>query len=125
MSQYDIPFGTWFAQVRKANGLTQARVAEILGVKQPIVSRIENGLTQTITVQQAESLSPVFGLPASEILDRAGTLVPGAVSDQSVYITDSSGRRWRVLSGGGKISPETAAALGALGVLTEVDGKDI
>ena len=53
---------------RKARGLTQEQIADILGVSRPTYINIENGKKEP-TLSQAEVLAGVFRLNLEDLLD--------------------------------------------------------
>jgi transcriptional regulator with XRE-family HTH domain len=65
-------FGSWLKAAREESGVSQGALAEALGVKQPIISRMENGLKSKITRSEAASIAKVLGVPTSEVEAAAG-----------------------------------------------------
>ncbi len=117
MVSQDMPFGTWVSYRRKQLGLTQADIASALKIKQPIVSKLENGTYSSLSEAQVDVLAKMLEVPLEDILQR---MIP---PDPPVTVTDSIGRRWRVLSKDGGLAKEMAEALSVLGFLEVISDK--
>ena len=59
------------AQVRKEQGLSQERLAELSGVHRVTIARIETGEISP-NVRTLEKLSGALDVPVSELIERAG-----------------------------------------------------
>jgi transcriptional regulator with XRE-family HTH domain len=62
----NVNHGDLIRRTREAKGLTQAQVAEQLGVSQPAVSRMENAPPGDLTVAEIVALCRVLGLTWSD-----------------------------------------------------------
>lgn len=113
--------GEWLARTRKQRGIIQQALADAIGIKQPVLSRIENGLNQDITIEQAQAIARTLSVPEDVVLEKFGLMPLAQASGHVVYLTDSIGRQWRVLTEGQVLSKEVADALGALGALERVE----
>lgn len=69
-------FGMWLKKARQAAGVSQIALAEALTVKQPVVSRLENGLRARLTRSQVEIIAAMVQRPSEEALEAAGLLGP-------------------------------------------------
>jgi len=52
---------------RKIKGLTQQELADLSGVKQPVISRLEKGRTRDLTWTTASRLAAALGVEPSEL----------------------------------------------------------
>ena len=59
------------AEVRKAHGLTQERLAELSGVHRVSIARYETG-KMSPTIRNLERLSIVLEVPVEDLIDRKG-----------------------------------------------------
>ena len=59
------------AQVRKAQGLSQERLAELSGVHRVSIARIETGEISP-NVRTLEKLADALGVAVSELIEKAG-----------------------------------------------------
>lgn len=66
---------TKLIDARKSRGFTQERIAEMMGVSVPQVSRWENG-KDGIPSQRLSALSHAYGAPVGELLDDDGEMLP-------------------------------------------------
>ena len=55
------------SKIRKAKGLSQVRLAEMVGVEQPTISRIERG-DDGVTLRQLKAVSFALGVTVSDLL---------------------------------------------------------
>jgi transcriptional regulator with XRE-family HTH domain len=65
--------GSQISCVRKKNGLTQAQLAELMGVEPETVSRFERG-TATPSLQRIVSIADVLGVSVQHLLGKASPL---------------------------------------------------
>lgn len=70
-NQLNVIVGENIRQARKRAGLSQARLAQLVGCQQPLVSRIETGVVSCtlevlIAVSRATDTAPALLLPADE-----------------------------------------------------------
>lgn len=100
MNQQEI--GRFISDCRKQKGLTQAQLAETLGVSDKSVSRWENGKTMP-DLSNYESLCEIFGIQISELLyaqkmtDQEKT-VYGEQSACSIFKTRSQLQTFAILT---------------------------
>ncbi|GAB4387537.1 MAG: hypothetical protein Kow0025_01670 [Thermodesulfovibrionales bacterium] len=59
--------GALLKRIRKASGLSQVKVAEMMGVSYQQVQKYEKG-TSELTVSRLRQFSAIFGMPASILL---------------------------------------------------------
>jgi transcriptional regulator with XRE-family HTH domain len=63
-----IEIGRKIRELRGREGMSQQRLAELLGVLRPTISQIENG-ERKVSVEDLIKLSEIFDLPVGELLD--------------------------------------------------------
>lgn len=73
--------GRAIAKHRAASGYTQEQVAEMLGIGNEAVSRMERGIVMP-TVARLVELAEIFGCDAADLLTEAST----RTSDQGKYV---------------------------------------
>ncbi len=67
-----VAFGRNLAAYRKARGLSQEALAEVLGVHRTYMGGIERG-ERNITFKSAERIAERLGVPIGELLKVSGT----------------------------------------------------
>lgn len=67
--QRDLPISGRLRDFRRERGLTQRQLAELAGVDQPTLSRVERGVNPA-SIVVARRLSDATGLPLSALLDQ-------------------------------------------------------
>lgn len=87
-------FAAWLRMARKAQGKTQADVAEIIGVDQSRVSDIERGVAPTLTAQQVKDIAHFLHADESDALKAAGYWRTGESMDE---ISERLAAAWRSL----------------------------
>lgn len=65
-------FGAWLRKTREEAGVSQGALAIALGVKQPVISRMENGLKSKISREEADVVAQTLCVPASDVYAAAG-----------------------------------------------------
>ena len=76
--------GTAIAEYRRARGLTQAKLAEMINLEQEAVSRWERG-TRVPTLYRLQQLSDALGCSVDQLLRRGSK----HVDDQIAVVSDS------------------------------------
>lgn len=56
-------------RARRVTGLSQAKLAEKLGVNVMTVSRLERGVTRDVTIQRLCEVAEAIGVPVSVLLE--------------------------------------------------------
>ena len=71
MSYGSVQLGAKIKQLRSHHGLSQQKLAEVLGVPRPAISQIENGI-RSVTAEELIKLSKIFSLTVDSLLDLHG-----------------------------------------------------
>lgn len=72
-------FGEWLRREREAAGVSQRDLANAIGVKQPVLSRLENGLKVKLSRRQVEEIADALRVPEPEALEAAGMPSRGSI----------------------------------------------
>lgn len=72
MAAQGVVFGEWLQKAREEAGLSQRDFADAFGVKQPVVSRMENGLRQKLSRDQVIEIADIVKKSHREALEAAG-----------------------------------------------------
>ncbi|MEE2750838.1 MAG: helix-turn-helix transcriptional regulator [Myxococcota bacterium] len=70
-----VSFGEWLRSQRVQRGLSQAWLAEAIGVSGSLLSRVENG-EKSLSLESLAKLGRQLGLEARRVQLRAGVLAP-------------------------------------------------
>jgi transcriptional regulator with XRE-family HTH domain len=65
-------FGVWLRKAREEAGVSQGALAVALGVKQPVISRMENGLKSKISRDEANLIAQTLRIPIDDVYEAAG-----------------------------------------------------
>lgn len=111
-------FGQWLASVRrkKRPKVSQAELGTALGLHQSVVSNIERGLGISLSLEQLETIAKLLEVDIAIVREEAGW-----DDGNTIWITDTNGRRFYVVASAGPISPDVAAVLSGLGVIKPDD----
>lgn len=115
-------FGQWLASVRKKKRpkVSQAELGTALGLHQSVVSNIERGLGIRLSIEQLETISKLLAVDINIVKEEAGW-----DDGNTIWITDTNGRRFYVVSSAGAISPDAATVLSSLGVIKPEDDSTV
>jgi transcriptional regulator with XRE-family HTH domain len=69
-------FGEWIKAERRRCGLTQKRLAELVGVGQGYISRLESGGADIPSAEVLRGLADAFGAPVERAYEVAGLIPP-------------------------------------------------
>lgn len=72
MGARGVAFGDWLRTAREQAGLSQRDFADAFGVKQPVVSRMENGLKQKLSRAEVIVIADIVNKSHKEALEAAG-----------------------------------------------------
>lgn len=67
------PIGERIKELRKSKGISQVVMAEACGIKQSSYANIENGKTQTISIEVGKGIANALNVPFGELFDIDGT----------------------------------------------------
>jgi transcriptional regulator with XRE-family HTH domain len=95
-------FGEWLKFARESAGVSQRALAERIGIKQPVLSRIENGLQAKMSRDQVLDIAAALGVSTEKALKQAGLSgdgeIPGMEDWLSLYSLATDEERPRLLS---------------------------
>ena len=83
-----VAIGERVADLRNKAGLTQSKVAKILGVDQSYISKCEKG-ERHFSVSILEKLASLFGFEVSCLLDETQNIEPMSISYRSDALDDA------------------------------------
>jgi transcriptional regulator with XRE-family HTH domain len=86
--------GYYIRKAREAAGLTQAQLAEAIGVSRPTVTQLERGLVKYPKVYMLSAIATALNLPPSALFAQAGVSSPEVLSVQLQWVAsqlDSDG----------------------------------
>jgi len=67
------PIGEKIKELRKSKGISQVVMAEACGIKQSSYANIENGKTQSISIEVGKGIAKALNIPFGELFDIDGT----------------------------------------------------
>jgi transcriptional regulator with XRE-family HTH domain len=73
------PLGAAVRKLRLSRGMTQAQLAEAVGIANETMSRIENSRLPTVSLSLATRLAGVLGVPVARLFEEPKSLEPGAL----------------------------------------------
>lgn len=88
MASRDTAFGDWLRVAREEAGISQRGLAASLGIKQPVLSRMENGLKAKLSREEVIRIAEAINRTAEEALEAAG-MKPGSGAPRQMRSDDS------------------------------------
>ncbi len=86
--------------LRKLNGYSQERIAEMIGISRQAYAKWENGLT-TPDIEKASQLAKVYGMSVDSLIENNGensaSIIPPAPPGKNIWGTVTIGERGQIV----------------------------